>query len=64
MNALFKTNDETKGRICDRSTNYTQKCAFLNHISGEIPRSVVIDLETINPHELCYQCSKHGPDFY
>ena len=24
--------------------------------------SGVIDPETINPHELCYQCSKYGPD--
>ena len=28
-----------------------------------IPRSGVIDQETINSHELYYQCSKDGPDF-
>ena len=22
----------------------------------------MIDPETINPHDFCYQCSKHGPD--
>ena len=22
-----------------------------------------IDPEKINPHDVCYQCSKHGPDF-
>ena len=27
-----------------------------------IPRSGVIDPETINTHYLCYQCSKHGQD--
>ena len=27
-----------------------------------IPRSGVIDPETINTHDLCYRCSKHGPD--
>ena len=37
---------------------------FKNKINGKIPRSVVIDSETINPHDLCYQCYKHGPDFY
>ena len=34
-----------------------------NQINGEIPRSGLIDTETINPHDLYYQCSKHGPDF-
>ena len=29
----------------------------------KIPSSGVIDQETINPHDLCYQCSKYGPDF-
>ena len=24
--------------------------------------SGVIDPETINPQDLCYQCCKHGPD--
>ena len=36
---------------------------FLNQIIGDIPRSGVIDEEKINPHDLCYQCSKDGPDF-
>ena len=34
---------------------------ILNQIYGEIPRSDVIDTETLNHYELCYQCSKHGP---
>ena len=36
---------------------------FLNQINFKIPRSGVIDPETINPHDLCYKCSKHGPDY-
>ena len=36
---------------------------FKNRINGGIPRSGVIDPETINPHDLCYQCSKHGTYF-
>ena len=28
----------------------------------EIPRSDAIDPEKINPHDLLYQCYKHGPD--
>ena len=36
---------------------------FLNQIIGKIPRSGVIDPETINPCDLCYQCFKNGPDF-
>ena len=35
---------------------------ILNPINGEILMSGIIDPETINPHDLCYQCSKHGPD--
>ena len=35
---------------------------FLNQINGEIPRNGVIGPETINPHDFCYQFSKHGPD--
>ena len=35
---------------------------FLNQINGKIPRSGVIDPETINSHDFCYQCSKHGLD--
>ena len=35
---------------------------ILNQITGESPMSGVIDPETINTHDLCYQCSKHGPD--
>ena len=30
----------------------------------EIPRSGVIDPETINYHDFCYHCSKHGPGLY
>ena len=37
---------------------------FSNQINGKIPGSGVVDPETINPHDLCYQCSKPGPDFY
>ena len=36
---------------------------FLNQINGKIPRNGVIDKNTINPHDLYYQCSKDGPDF-
>ena len=36
---------------------------FLNHINGKIPGNGVIDQKKINPHDLCYQCSKYGPDF-
>ena len=35
---------------------------YFNQNIGKIPRSGVIDTETINPHDLCYQCYKHGPD--
>ena len=35
---------------------------FKNQINGDIPRSGSIDPDTINPHDLCYQCYKHGPD--
>ena len=34
----------------------------INQINGKIPTSDVIDPETINSHDLCYQCPKHGPD--
>ena len=37
---------------------------FLNQMNGKIPRSGVIDQQRIIPHELCYQCSKDGQDFY
>ena len=30
---------------------------------GKITRSGVIDHKKINPHDLCYQRSKDGPDF-
>ena len=40
------------------------KTLILNQINGNMPRSGVIDQETINPHDLCYQCPKDGPDFY
>ena len=36
---------------------------FLNQINGNIPRSGLIDQQTINPCDLFYQCSKDGPDF-
>ena len=36
---------------------------FLNQIISKIPRSGVIDKQTINSQDLCYQCSKHGPCF-
>ena len=35
---------------------------ILNQNNGEIPSSGVIDPETINPHDLCNQCSKHRTD--
>ena len=36
---------------------------FKNQTNGKIPRSGVIDPVTINPYDLCYQCSKHVPDY-
>ena len=36
---------------------------FLNQINGKITRCGVIYQQTINPHGLCYQCSKDGPEF-
>ena len=36
---------------------------FINHINSKIPSSAVIDTETINTHDLLYQCSNHGPGF-
>ena len=35
----------------------------MNHINSKIPNSYVIDTETINTHDLLYQCSNHGPGF-
>ena len=37
--------------------------SFKNQINEKIPRSGVIDQQTINPHDLCYQCSKDTPEF-
>ena len=37
---------------------------FFNQIDEKIPRSGVIYPETINHRDLCYKCSKRGPDFY
>ena len=34
-----------------------------NQTNEKIPRSGVIDQEKINPHDLCYECSKYVPDF-
>ena len=31
-------------------------------MNGKIPRNGVIDQKTKDPHGLCYQCSKYGPD--
>ena len=31
--------------------------------NGKIPRSGVIDQQTIDPHYLCYQCSKDSQEF-
>ena len=36
---------------------------FLNQINAKIPRIGVIGPEKINPHDFCYQCYKHDPDF-
>ena len=36
---------------------------FFNQINGKITRNGVIDPKTINPHDLCYHCSKYVPDF-
>ena len=37
---------------------------FSDKINGKILRSSVINQQTKNPRELCYQCSKDVPDFY
>ena len=37
---------------------------FLNQNNREITKSGVIDQQTINTHDFCYQCSKDGTDFY
>ena len=37
---------------------------IFHQINGKIPSSGVIDKQIINPHELFYQCSKYGPEFY
>ena len=34
-----------------------------NQINGNISRSGAIDQESINPHNLCYQCYKYGTYF-
>ena len=36
---------------------------IFNKITGEIPRSGAIGQQTINPHDLFYQCSKDSQDF-
>ena len=36
----------------------------LDQINGKIPRNGVIDQKTINPCDLCYQCSKDVPEFF
>ena len=36
---------------------------FYNQTNVNITRSGVINQETINTHDLCYQCSKDVPDF-
>ena len=36
---------------------------FGKQLKGGIPRSLIIDQKTINKHDLCYQCSKDGPEF-
>ena len=36
---------------------------FFNQINGEIPSNCVIGQNTINPRDLCYQCSKDGSYF-
>ena len=37
---------------------------FKNQNNGKIPSSSVIYQQTMNSRDLCYQCSKHDPDFY
>ena len=35
----------------------------MSQINCKIHRSGVIDQQKINPHDLCYKCSKDGPEF-
>ena len=32
-------------------------------MNGKITRNDVIYQKTVNPHDLCYQCSKYGPEY-
>ena len=41
----------------------THKNIKLHQINGNIPSTVIIDQQTINPHDLCSQCSKDGTGF-
>ena len=41
---------------------YTQEF-FLNKTNRNISRHSVIYQQTINTHDLCYQCSKYGSEF-
>ena len=36
---------------------------ILDKINDKIPRSIVNDTETVITHDLCYRCSKYGPDY-
>ena len=43
--------------------NTHKNIRFLNQIDGNITSTGVIDQIIINTRELCYQCSKHDPNF-
>ena len=44
------------------NTTHKNSC-FNNQLKVNIPISSVVDQQTINPHNLFYQCSKYSPDF-
>ena len=44
------------------NTTHKNSC-FNNQLKGNIPISSVVDQQTINPHNLFYQCSKYSPEF-
>ena len=43
--------------------NTHKNVRLVNQINGKILRNGAIYQKIINPRDLCYQCSKDGPDF-
>ena len=54
--------EELRNQCAPILIHTTHKMQILNQNNEEIPKSAFMGLETINPHYLCHQCSKHGPD--